>query len=130
MGTIDAPRSPNAIRAKDGHGFLPAENPLAMIPSQLWNAAPPERVRDKPASTMLLRRIYIFFGTAAMTLAGGYEMYEVLQVGGITILEGLVLGLFVALFAWIRAGISLRSSLPNASMPRSRGVVGVFVLLR
>ncbi|MGK3911019.1 hypothetical protein, partial [Enterococcus faecium] len=48
-----------------------------------------------------LRRIYIFVGTAAMTLAGGYEMYEVLQVGGVTILEGLVLGLFVLLFAWI-----------------------------
>lgn len=101
MGTIDAPRSPIAIRAKDGYGFLPAENPLTMVPSQLWSAAPPGRARDKPTSTMPLRRIYIFVGTAAMTLAGGYEMYEVLQVGGVTILEGLVLGLFVLLFAWI-----------------------------
>ena len=50
---------------------------------------------------MPLRRVYIFAGTALMTLAGGYEMYEVLQVGGVTILEGLVLGLFVLLFAWI-----------------------------
>ena len=50
---------------------------------------------------MPLRRLYIFVGTAVMTLAGGYEMYEVLQVGGVTVLEGLVLGLFVLLFAWI-----------------------------
>ena len=32
MDTIDAPRSPVAIRAKDGYGFLPAENPLTMVP--------------------------------------------------------------------------------------------------
>jgi membrane glycosyltransferase len=101
MGTIDAPRSPAAIRAEDGYGFLPAENPLAMVSSRLWSAAPPGRAPNQHASAMPLRRVYIFAGTAVMTLAGGYEMYEVLQVGGVTILEGLVLGLFVLLFAWI-----------------------------
>lgn len=101
MGTIVTPRSPIAIRAKDGYGFLPAENPMAMVPSQLWNALPAGRSPDNYTSTMSLRRAYIFGGTVAMTLAGGYEMYEVLQVGGVTILEGLVLGLFVLLFAWI-----------------------------
>lgn len=101
MGTIDAPRSPVVLRAQDGYGFLPAENPLAMVPSQLWNAVPAGRAPGKHISTMLLRRVYIFLGTAAMTFVGGCEMYEVLQVGGITILEGLVLGLFVLLFAWI-----------------------------
>jgi membrane glycosyltransferase len=101
MGTIDAARSPVAIRAKDGYGFLPAENPLAMVPSQLWIDVPAGRAPHKHTSTMPMRRVYIFVGTAAMTLVGGYEMYEVLQVGGVTFLEGLVLGLFVLLFAWI-----------------------------
>ena len=36
-----------------------------------------------------------------MTSAGCYEMYQVLQVGGVTILEWMVLVLFVLLFAWI-----------------------------
>jgi len=36
-----------------------------------------------------------------MTMVGCYEMYEVLKVGGITILEAMVLALFVLLFAWI-----------------------------
>ena len=40
-------------------------------------------------------------GTAALTVAGCYEMYEVLQVGGVTLLEWIVLVLFVLLFAWV-----------------------------
>ena len=36
-----------------------------------------------------------------MTLAGCYEMYRVLRVGGVTILEWIILVLFVLLFAWI-----------------------------
>jgi len=51
--------------------------------------------------SVALRRACIFTGTAAMTAAGCYEMYEVLQVGGVTILEWMVLFLFVLLFAWI-----------------------------
>jgi membrane glycosyltransferase len=37
----------------------------------------------------------------ALTAWAAYEMYEVLAVGGLTILEALLLGAFVALFAWI-----------------------------
>lgn len=51
--------------------------------------------------SVTLGRVYIFIGTAVMTMAGCYEMYEVLKVGGITILEAMVLALFVLLFAWI-----------------------------
>jgi membrane glycosyltransferase len=51
--------------------------------------------------SVALRRACIFTGTAAMAVAGCYEMYEVLQVGGVTILEWMVLFLFVPLFAWI-----------------------------
>jgi membrane glycosyltransferase len=48
-----------------------------------------------------LRRPCILAGTVLMTLAGCYEMYQVLQVGGVTILEWMILVLFVLLFAWI-----------------------------
>src|SRR3979411_1597939 len=47
------------------------------------------------------RRVCILIGTAALTIAGCYEMYEVLQVGGVTTLEWMVLFLFVLLFAWV-----------------------------
>jgi membrane glycosyltransferase len=51
--------------------------------------------------SVAIRRACIFTGTAAMTIAGCYEMYEVLQVGGVTTLEWMVLFLFVLLFAWV-----------------------------
>ena len=46
-------------------------------------------------------RAYILLGTAALTMTGCYEMYQVLKVGGITVLEAMVLFLFVLLFAWV-----------------------------
>jgi membrane glycosyltransferase len=90
-------------RAHDAshHRFLPPESPLPMATQPLR-----EFVRGKadakvgPASRPL-RRVVILAGTAAMTLAGCHEMYEVLKVGGVTILEWMVLVLFVLLFAWI-----------------------------
>ena len=44
---------------------------------------------------MQLRRAFIFVSTAVLTSAGCYEMYEVVQVGGVTVLEWMVLVLFV-----------------------------------
>ena len=38
---------------------------------------------------------------ALLTAAGGYEMYNVLKVGGVTILEAMLLGFFLVLLAWI-----------------------------
>ena len=50
---------------------------------------------------MWARRAFILAGTAILTAAGCYEMYSVLKVGGITVLELIILALFVLLFAWI-----------------------------
>lgn len=52
--------------------------------------------RDVP-----LRRSFVLGLAIAMTLGAAYEMYEVLQVGGLTIPEAAILVLFVLLFAWI-----------------------------
>ena len=50
---------------------------------------------------MRARRGFVLTGTAILTAAGCYEMYRVLQVGGVTVLESIILALFVLLFAWI-----------------------------
>ena len=71
------------------------------------------------------RRGFIITGTAAMTIAGGYEMFEVLQVGGVTVLEALVLALFVILFAWV--AFSFVSALAGFAMllMRRRDTLGI-----
>ena len=60
-----------------------------------------------------------------MTLAGCYEMYEVLKVGGITFLEAVVLVLFVLLFAWI--AFSFTSALAGFAvlLVRQRDPLGI-----
>ncbi|MBP2427841.1 glucans biosynthesis glucosyltransferase MdoH [Bradyrhizobium elkanii] len=99
MGAIVTSPHPEVATATDG--FLPQESPLAMSAADLGR--PPHAV-SKPVSVgagMLMRRALILVLTAALTGAGAYEMYMVVQVGGVTIMEGMVLVLFVALLAWI-----------------------------
>ena len=79
--------------------FLPREAPTEMTAQPLRQPAP--RPRDLRPPSVWARRALILAGTAVMTVAGCYEMYEVLQIGGITVLEAIVLVLFVLLFAWV-----------------------------
>lgn len=72
---------------------------MEMEVAPLRRVQPPAQVLD--FATPWPRRACILAGTILMTLAGCYEMYEVLQVGGVTILEWIILVLFVLLFAWI-----------------------------
>src|ERR1700710_3028827 len=81
--------------------FLPVESPMAMSAQALRDFPRRHRIEDARRTPGSLRRAYILIGTAALTLAGCYEMYDVLKVGGVTILESMVLVLFVLLFAWI-----------------------------
>jgi membrane glycosyltransferase len=69
--------------------------------TQLLRNFPGGSVEQSARQPVSLRRAYILLGTAVLTLAGCYEMYDVLKVGGVTVLEAMVLGLFVLLFAWI-----------------------------
>jgi membrane glycosyltransferase len=89
--------------------FLPPESPLPM-PEQPLRAFHGGNIETNAANMpVAFRRAFILAGTAAMTGAGCYEMYEVLSVGGVTALEWMVLVLFVLLFAWI--AFSFMSSL-------------------
>jgi membrane glycosyltransferase len=90
-----------SLRGLNGQ-FLPAESPLAMSEQHLHGPRPgKDNGRVALARRSAFRSACVFVGTASMTAAGCYEMYEVLQVGGVTILEWMVLILFVLLFAWI-----------------------------
>jgi len=54
-----------------------------------------------PSRSPALRRTVMIAATALMTAFAAREMYLVLQVAGLTLLEQFVLGLFVILFAWV-----------------------------
>src|SRR5262249_33104431 len=87
---------------------LPQEAPLAMPVQALHGAdagtsggADLVGAAAERTGGLVLRRVFIFGATIAMTGLAAYEMYQVLEVGGLTVLEAIVLGLFVILFAWI-----------------------------
>jgi membrane glycosyltransferase len=111
MDTLTAARNAAASDAIGPEQLLPPESPIEMAAQSLRpferradaipSAAP--RLQGEAAAPKWLwpRRALIFIGTAAMTAAGCYEMYHVLAVGGVTLLEWMVLVLFVLLFAWV-----------------------------
>jgi len=86
-------------RAPDALAFLPAEAPLDMAPGRL--SLPAQVSRAPVGAGLWARRALIFAGTAALTAGGAREMYDVVNVGGVTTLEWALLALFVALFAWV-----------------------------
>ena len=101
---------------------LPDESRLAM-PIQSLREAPSGPRLEQPAR-LLLRRGFVFGVAALLTAGAAYEMYRVLDVGGLTALEALVLGLFVLLFAWI--GFSFSNALAGCvAMVRRRTVLGI-----
>jgi len=100
-------------------GFLPEEHPRDMPPARLDSTAPPDRAPRYSWARIALRRLWIFSSTAALTVVGGYEMYKVLEVGGVTFLEGLVLALYIMLFAWI--AFSFTSALAGFTILLFRG---------
>jgi membrane glycosyltransferase len=123
MGTLtSATEFPNDHRR---HEFLPPEAVLEMSTQPLREFQPPRGMAGFGLKSITLRRAYIFVGTAALTTAGCYEMYEVLKVGGITVLEAMVLGLFVLLFAWV--AFSFMSALAGFAVLlfRKRDALGI-----
>ncbi len=78
---------------------LPPEAPLAMPRQDLRRPPPAEAPPASPA--VRVARLLVIGGAAGLTAVGAFEMFEALSPGGMTVLEWAVLGLFVALFAWI-----------------------------
>ena len=80
---------------------LPSEAPLAMPQQSLWQAPASQGSPETSPRLMPLRRLIVFGASVALTAIAAQQMYEVLQVGGLTILETMILVLFVVMFAWI-----------------------------
>jgi membrane glycosyltransferase len=99
----------NIVAGTEVKSALPPERPVPMPQQSLWERRRCASAPATGAATVPLRRLFVFATSIAMTMAAAYEMYEVVQVGGLTILESVVLVLFVLLFAWI--ALSFVSSL-------------------
>ena len=80
--------------------YLPPEAPLEMPVQSLRGSARAVPLRFAEGS-IAARRAFVFGTALALSVAGAYEMYLVLGVGGLTTLESVILALFVILFAWI-----------------------------
>jgi membrane glycosyltransferase len=82
----------------------PIENRLSMPAQNLFKFE--RRQLRKPLAPSLWRtpwlaRLATFGGGLALTVYGGYEMYKVIDVGGVTALKWTLLALFVLNFSWI-----------------------------
>ncbi|MCK1543609.1 glucans biosynthesis glucosyltransferase MdoH [Bradyrhizobium sp. 179] len=100
--SMDALRpSPKPSPDAPGSTFLPPESPLPMLPCRLDRAAEANPSPVHSGTALTLRRLFIFAGTGVLTLAGGYGMYDVVKVGGVTFLEAMLLGFFLVLLAWV-----------------------------
>ena len=80
---------------------LPAEARLAMPVRDLGSASPSAPAPTSSPEHIGLRRLFVIGASILMTVAAAREMVLVLNVGGITLLELLILAMFVSLFAWI-----------------------------
>jgi membrane glycosyltransferase len=123
MDTITRIRSQLSDGGSDSLDFLPGEHPRSMPTARLHSAALPNRAPRYSRVRIALRRLWVFSSAAALTAAGGYEMYGVLEVGGVTLLEGLVLALYMMLLAWI--AFSFTSALSGFAILLFRGGNGL-----
>lgn len=81
-----------------GFRALPDEAPLAMPVQSLRGG---DRARPLGPAAVAGRRLLVLGAAFAVCAAGAWGMYEVLVVGGLTVLEDVVLILYVLLFGWI-----------------------------
>ncbi|MBO1074756.1 glucans biosynthesis glucosyltransferase MdoH [Roseomonas marmotae] len=99
---MDGVSTTEQARPRTAWRALPPEAPLEM-PVQSLRARPARRAGGLPSRPMAswLRRLLVIGGAILLTLFAAREMSLVLNSGKPTVLEGVVLVLFVVLFAWI-----------------------------
>jgi membrane glycosyltransferase len=104
--------------------FLPEPAPLDMPEQKLWGSMPQASHPANSSAGNHVRRTLILLVTVAMTAVAARQMYQVLNVNGLTPLEAVVLGLYVMLFAWIAFSFatSLVGFLVLFSHPRPLGI--------
>ena len=94
--------APVATSAPAATSWLPVvESPLPMPGQSLREGRlAPQRPPTSPRG-IGWRRLLVIGGTAALTAVATMGMLQVLRVGGLSVLDLVLLVLFVALFAWI-----------------------------
>ncbi len=104
IAAADASQAATSIKDPAAAAPTPVENRLSM-PAQNLFKFDAGQVR-KPLAPSLWRtpwlaRLATFGGGLALTVYGGYQMYRVIDVGGVTTLKWALLALFVLNFSWI-----------------------------
>ncbi|MGO1068448.1 glucans biosynthesis glucosyltransferase MdoH [Lysobacter sp. CA199] len=97
---------------------LPPESPMAMPVQSLKVGERPKLRLPSAPTAMGWRRFYVIGGAALLTLTAAYHILRVLYVGGLSVLEAVLLMLFVPLFAWI--ALAFASSLAGFFLILSR----------
>ncbi len=80
---------------------MPPEHRLDMPVQSLRQGKLKTPLMPSSPPNMVARRIYIFGGTAAITLAGLFQMMRVMATDGLGVLEVVFLAFFTLLFAWV-----------------------------
>jgi membrane glycosyltransferase len=83
---------------------MPPQGPLDMPTQSLSRFDPSGQRKDAQRHGRLgtlFARLFVFGGGTALTAYGAYQMYQVVALGGVTLLEWALLILFVANFSWI-----------------------------
>ncbi|MHB2166168.1 glucans biosynthesis glucosyltransferase MdoH [Alsobacter sp. R-9] len=118
--SLDAIEGGKSALPADGASLpaLPPEHPLAM-PVQSLKSFPASQRRKpvRPRRAPWLARILVFLGALALTAWGTFEMYKVVSVSNVTILQWALVALFSINFSWI-------------ALAFTSAVVGFLVLLR
>ena len=91
------PDAPLEMPVQSFSNFSQRHGPGSLLGAQ-GNPAPAAAPNDALIS---LKRLALFASTLLLTLFAAHEMYLVLQVAGLTLLELLVLSLFAVLFSWV-----------------------------
>jgi membrane glycosyltransferase len=123
---------------------MPAPAPLAMSAASLRSWGRSERrsrIDPKGWKDPVFARLIAFGGMAAIAIFGGYQMYKVVEAGGVTSLEWLFLGLFAVNFSWIAlafttgilgacylmwSGLTAKPVLPDALRERTAVVMPIY----
>lgn len=83
------------------HGRMPDTSPLQMPIQSLSEGRLATRPLPSAPGGMAWRRAFIVTTAAILTIFATYQIWWLLRIGGIDLLEGLLLLVFVPLFAWI-----------------------------
>lgn len=81
--------------------WLPPDAPLDMPVQALHAGRLANRRLPTTPPGIGWRRLFVFGGTATLTLLAAYQMWWLMRSGDVRVLEGVLLVLFVLLFAWI-----------------------------